>query len=109
LATADLLEGMNQVGSGLIFQDVSSNPGAQSFNDILVFIVARQQDSLRLRTRSLQFPGCNQPVHQRHADIQDSDLGLQLLCDANQFLSIARFPDDLEAFALEKRLDSVAH
>jgi hypothetical protein len=31
------------------------------------------------------------------------------LCDPDEFHSISRFPDDLEAFALKKRLDTLAN
>ena len=69
----------------------------------------RQQNGPCLGTHALQFARRNQTVHQRHTDIQHGNIGLHLRCDADQLLSISRFPGDLEAFALEKRLDALAH
>src|SRR5882762_6112463 len=52
----------NQVASDLVFQHISLHPSLQGLKDILIFFMLREQDHLRFRTGTAEFPCCIYPV-----------------------------------------------
>jgi hypothetical protein len=95
---------MDQVPRHLAFQHVAPYSGLQSFGDILLFIVAGQENDLGFRRAFPKLPRCLNPIQDGHAGIDDSNIELELGGKVQQFVSVTGLADNLESFSFQKAL-----
>ena len=99
------LNGGNQVGRAKRLHDVSHRTG-----------VTRALDKLRLREGGEHNDGarqflqdlfrCGDAIHLRHLDIHHTQIGFELECQLDSFLTVGSFADDLEP-RLGERLNDI--
>ena len=95
---------MDQVVRTLTFLYKSPDPDFQRFPHESGIIEAGQQDDGAIGDQPGDLPGGFDPIEDGHCDVQDGDIGGELLHRLDGGLAVGRIPYDLDPTALQQGL-----
>ena len=104
MSTNHLSDGVAQGRTVVGFEDNPFDPGMECLQQAVVVGAARQQDGTGTGRRLLDLEGSVEAVEQRHHEVEDRHIRLQLPRQTHGLMAVRGFPDDLEALALQEEL-----
>ena len=94
--------GQDLVAVGVL-QDIARGAGDEHPADDLLVLVPRERDDPKIGEIRLQPPGRLDPVHRRHPDVHQHDVGCERANEAERLHARAGLTDHLEVPGLEQR------
>jgi hypothetical protein len=94
--------GQDLVAVGVL-QDVPGGAGDEHPADDLLVLVSRERDDAQVGEIRLQQPGRLDPIHRRHPDVHQHDIGREQANEAERLHARAGLTDHLEVPRLEQR------
>src|SRR5579884_431611 len=106
-AFEDLVDCFNQFGGGPRLEHIAADTGPQRFQDVPVLRVDGQEDDFRRWHRLSNLCSRFDAGHDGHPDVHYHQIGLQFGGARNSFSAVRRFSGNLEAFAIQDRLQAL--
>jgi len=100
LAAGYRRNGTDQVGGDDVLQHVAERTRAQDFLDLAILRIARQHGHLRRGILRADRPDRVRRGQTRHLEVHQHDVGSRPGRKLERLVAVARFADDLQAFAL---------
>jgi hypothetical protein len=108
LAVRDAVEERCDLLRRLALQQVAGGAGADRREKVLLGAGGGEHDDLTLRSRMPQARQSGQPVHARHREVEQDEIGLQALGVLDCRLSLRGDADHVEAVRAKQRREGVA-
>jgi hypothetical protein len=93
VAGRDHPDGLGEVGGAYVFEEEPGGTGPQRVKDVLVGVERGQDKYPGGGRHSGQFLCCGATVHDRHADVHEDDVGVQLGGEAHRVGPVYGFAD----------------